>query len=189
MEILYILFGMFFLIGISVIMIYNSIISLYERVKQAWADVLVQENQKQKIIPKLQEALSGYKELEDALLTKITELRSSNGNLSRNEIDVQKLKDVEKQSSNLMSSLNIAVEAYPDLKSSELYQSLMAEITEQQENVGAALRIFNSNVQSFNTTIQSVPANIVNGLFNKREVVDMFEEEQASESIGFTPNL
>lgn len=96
---------------------------------------------------------------------------------------------MEVASSSLMSSFKVSVEDYPDLKSSDLYKSLMQEITEQQENIGAALRIFNSNVQIFNTYIQSFPSNIVNSSLNKKKVVDMFKEDEAVDSVGFSPNL
>lgn len=189
MDLLYITLGVVAVIVIAVIVMYNSIVAGYEKVKQAWADVLTQENQKQKILPKLEEALKGYEGLEERLQTKITELRSGTSNLSPENIDVSHLKTLENQSNSLMKSLQLTVEDYPDLKASDLYKSFMQEITEQQENVGAALRIFNHNVQSHNTSIQSFPLNLVNGTMNKKPVVDMFTEQNAAESVGFTPNL
>lgn len=67
-----------------------------------------------------------------------------------------------------MQGLNIAVEASPDLKASEVFNNLMREIAEQQENTGAAIRIFNQNVEYFNNGIQVCPNSLVNASLNKK---------------------
>ncbi len=188
MNTLYILLGVAAVLGLFVIITYNNIVSLTNQVKNAWANVLVQEQQKQKIIPQLLDSVKGYSEFEKTLQTQITELRSMTDRLSKNSVEPEKLKDVENKTNEMLSSIKVSVENYPELKASELYQNLMTEITEQQENVGASLRIFNSNVSIHNSTIQSFPANIVNGMLNKRKEVSMFDNLEASENIGFSPD-
>ncbi len=59
-------------------------------------------------------------------------------------------------------------ENYPDLKASQLYNNLMSEISEQQENIGAApIRIFNQNVEDFNNGIEVFPNSLINGWFKQ----------------------
>lgn len=188
MTTLYITLGVLTIIALYVIMTYNSIIGLTNQVKNSWANVLVQEQQKQKIIPKLMDSVKGYSEFESTLQKQITELRTMTNGLSKNSIEPEKLKEVENKTNDMLSSIKVSVESYPELKASELYQKLMTEITEQQENVGASLRIFNSNVNIHNSKIQSFPTNIVNGMLNKREPVSMFNNQEASQSVGFSPD-
>ena len=185
---LYVLLGVVAILSIFVIMTYNGIVSLANQVKNSWANVLVQEQQKQKIVPRLLEAVKGYSDFESTLQKQITELRTMTDGLSKSSIEPEKLKDVETKTNEMLSSIKVSVENYPELKASDLYQKLMTEITEQQENVGASLRIFNSNVSIHNTTIQSFPSNIVNGMLNKRKEVSMFDNLEASQSVGFSPD-
>lgn len=188
MTTLYITLGILTIIALYVIMTYNSIIGLTNQVKNSWANVLVQEQQKQKIISKLMDSVKGYSEFESQLQTKITELRSLTNSLSKESVEPNKLKEIENKTNDMLRSIQVSVENYPELKTNELYQKLMEEITEQQENVGASLRIFNSNVNIHNSKIQSFPTNIVNGTLNKRQPVSMFDNQEASQSIGFSPD-
>jgi LemA protein len=188
MTFLYITLGILFVIAIYFIVTYNSIIALTNQVKNSWSNVLVQEQQKQKIIPQLLDSVKDYSKMETNLQTKITELRTMNEKLDQNEISPKDIENIERKSSEILSSIKVSVEAYPELKASDLYQKLLTEITEQQENVGASLRIFNSNVNIHNSTIKSFPINLVNNLLNKREEVTMFNNKEASDSIGFNPD-
>ena len=65
-------------------------------------------------------------------------------------------------SKELIRSLNVVVENYPELKADTLYGKMMDDIQEQNENVGAAISIFNRNVEVFNNQIEVFPNNIIN---------------------------
>ena len=65
----------------------------------------------------------------------------------------------------------------------------MNEISEQQEQIGAALRIFNSNVETFNSYIQNFPNNLVNSVLNKEVAVSVFADSAASSGFEYRPNL
>ncbi|WGY47161.1 LemA family protein [Vibrio sp. ABG19] len=64
---------------------------------------------------------------------------------------------------------------------------MAAEISEQEENVAATIRIFNSNVALFNTSIETFPASIINSHFTKKKVVKSYENSNID--VGFTPSL
>jgi LemA protein len=172
-----------------IIATYNGIINRKNAVKRAWADVMTQERQKNKILPELEKAVSQYSEFEEGLQSKITELRSALGKLSSDTPDAGQLQEVEKLSESVLSGIRVSVEAYPELKASELFNNLMREITEQQEHIGAAIRIFNYNVEQFNNGIQNFPANMVNGMLNKETQIDTFSDSEAAGGFEYKPNF
>ncbi|MGM0766673.1 MAG: LemA family protein [Pseudomonadota bacterium] len=174
---------------IFIITTYNGIINRKNAVKRAWSDVITQERQKNKILPELQKSVDQYTGFESGLQSKITQLRSKLNELQDNAPDAAKLQQVEKLSEKVMHGIQVSMEAYPDLKASELFNNLMREISEQQEHIGAAIRIFNYNVEQFNNGIQNFPANMVNGMLNKEVQLNTFTDTEASEGFEFRPNL
>lgn len=173
------------LVGIS---INNRIIANDKRVTQSWSDVITQERARGKIVEAVEKLVNEYKEFEESLLTKTTKLREAITDAKGAETgDVDKLHNIELASKELNAGLKIAVEAYPELKASNLYSQLAAEISEQEENVAAAIRLFNSNVAVFNTSIETFPASIINSKFTKKKQVNSYENDDID--VGFTPNL
>lgn len=168
---------------------YNGIINRKNAVKRAWADVMTQERQKNKILPELEKAVEQYSALEEGLQTKITELRAEMTKLSSDSPDAKQLEQVERLSERVMGGIKVAVENYPDLKASELFNNLMREIAEQQDQIGAAIRIFNFNVEVFNNGIQNFPANMVNGTLNREQEVATFSDSQAQEGFEYRPAI
>ncbi|WP_222709991.1 LemA family protein [Reinekea thalattae] len=172
--------------GIS---IYNKIITSKNTVERAWAGVITQERQKNKILPELEKVVEQHKEFESSVLSDITKLRSMMGELSDSNVDINKLKSVEAQSQKVMSGFQLTVEAYPELKTADLMNNLMKEISEQQENIGAALRLFNQNVELFNSTIEVFPNSIINKHFNKANKIDVFTDSEAEQGFDYKPNF
>lgn len=167
---------------------YNRIIGRHNRAQRAWADVLVYERQKTRVLDLLEQQVMSFKEYEGALLEKITGLRSAIGKLPQ-EANGDALAPVQKGTRDLIAGLTVAFEAYPELKSSELVNSFMREITEQQENIGAAITIFNGAVEEFNNSIQMFPSSFVNSWFNKKSVLVPFSDSQASTAFEYKPNF
>jgi LemA protein len=172
-------------VGLS---IYNGIIGGYNRVQRAWSDVLVYERQKTKVLDQLQTVLADFMVYEASLLEKITGLRSAINALPAGA-NGNALATVETASRELMGGLRIAFEAYPELRASEAANNMMREIAEQQENVGAAITIYNRNVELFNNSIEMFPGSVVNGLFNKKTRVTPFSDTEASQGFSYTPNI
>ncbi|WP_394129053.1 LemA family protein [Shewanella maritima] len=176
-------------IGLTILAKYNLIVREYNSVTRGWADVLTQERQRSRIIPELDRVLQDHKDYESELLPKITALRQGINALEDNNIDTKLQSEVDKASQDLMKGINVAVEAYPELKASESFSKFMYEITEQEENVGAAVRIFNQNVAHFNSCIQSFPNNIVNAMINKKKVIEVFTDSKAAAEFEYKPNF
>lgn len=185
----YIFLGILVLFVIVVIVFYNAIINAYNAVKRAWADVLTQERQRGRIIPELEKVLQQHTDYESDLQTKITQLRQGIDALDEQLIDPQQQREVSMASKELLKSIHVAVENYPDLQASQSFAKYMDEITNQEDNVGAALRIFNQNVEEYNATLERFPSNIINNVVTKKEIIHVFHDESASQSFDYKPNF
>lgn len=175
-----IIIGIVVLLSLFIVLIYNGIITRMNAVERGWANVITQERQKNKMIPHLEQVVAQFQLHETNLQTQITSLRSGIAQLQSDNIDAGQLEQVESRTKELMQGLNIAVEAYPELKASEVFNNLMREIAEQQENIGAAIRIFNQNVEDFNNGIQVFPNSLVNASLNKKSRVTPFHDSEAA---------
>lgn len=177
------------IIIIGGIAIYNSIINKMNAVERGWADVITQERQKNKTLPNLEKIAEQYASYESGLQTQITELRSALQKLTADKMDLATLAETEKRTTSLLNNLYAVSENYPDLKASELFNNLMREIAEQQDNIAAAIRIFNQNVEDFNNTIQVFPNSLVNSVFNKKSKLQTFTDSEAQDGFEYKPNI
>lgn len=178
---------------ISVIGMHNRIIGNFNAVKRAWSDVHASQNQKSLIITKLETLLKEHNVYESSLIEKVTQYRTKIDDLvmtpNSETINSSAVKEVETASKGLMASIRAVAEDNPELKTSDLYRSLMGEVASQQANVGAAIRTFNSNVQTHNTEIEEFPNVLVNTFITKKKSVDSFSDEAVKESFKFDPEL
>ncbi|SUV30167.1 LemA family [Acinetobacter haemolyticus] len=147
----------------------------FNATKRAWAEVANFERQKVKTLEALEDTLSKYTVFEKSTLEQVTALRQQIMNLNVNDTDIAKLQQIEKLNTDLMRSLNVVVENYPELKADTLYSKMMDDIQEQNENVGAAITIFNRNVELFNNHIQIFPNNLVNTMTLAKKAIRPFE--------------
>ena len=88
-----------------------------------------------------------------------------------------------------MKSLNVVVENYPELKANQLYAKMMDDIQEQNENVGAAITIFNRNVEAFNNTIEVFPNNIINTMTLAKKAIRPFSDPVVNQNFDYKPNF
>lgn len=177
------------LCAVIILVIYNGIIARMNAVERAWANVITEERQKNKIIPTLEGLVDQYKLHESSVLKDVTALRSALQELSSDTVNTEHLAAAEAKTSALLKGLNVVVENYPGLKASEVFNNLMREIAEQQENVGAAIRIFNQNVEDFNNGIEQFPNSVINNMLNKKEKLNTFRDEEAESGFEYKPNF
>ena len=185
--------GIFLLLMLALvilaIMIRNTIVRHHNASIRAWSDVASYERQKIKILYGLQTLVEQYSSFEQGTLEKVTELRRNILNLNINSTDVSQLQRIESLNQELMRSLNVVVENYPELKANEIYLKMMNEIEEQNENVGAAITIFNRNVELFNNYIQVFPNNIINTLTLSKKAIRPFRDQAATQNFDYRPNF
>jgi len=156
--------------GIS---IYNGLVTMRQRVGQAFADIDVQLKQRHDLIPNLVETVKGYATHERETLDAVVKARNAAISAQGPAAQAQ----AEKVLSGALRQLFALSEAYPDLKANTNFQQLQTEIADIENKIAAARRFFNNAVQEYNTGIESFPAVLVaNSLgFQKREFFDLGE--------------
>lgn len=150
------------------IVIYNRFISLKNQVDAAWSDISVQLKRRHDLIPKLVEVVQQYASYEQALLTKVTEIRTQSQKLEdlKDEIDLDKTGLLEKNLTTQLGQIKILAEDYPDLKASQNFINLQKELSIIEETLQHARRFYNGAVRMLNTRIDTFPDLAVAKLFN-----------------------
>lgn len=172
-----------------IVKLYNLIVNNKNSVTRAWSTVIAQERQKSKILEPLENLTREFVGVESDILIQITSLRSSISQIDQSRPDTKSLEMIENMGTKLLKGLSVSVEAYPELKSSAAYLKLMNEIAEQQEEVGAAIRIFNRNVEIMNNSIEEFPNSLINSVLNKQPRIDSFSDSKSEANFEFKPNL
>lgn len=159
-----------------VIVAYNGIIKLKNRVKEAWADIDVQLKRRYNLIPNIVESVKGYASHEEGVLTQVTEARA-------NAINATNVKDQGRAENMLAGALKTVfavAENYPDLKANQNFLQLQGELVDTEDKIQSARRFYNSVTRDFNTKIQQIPAKFVANVmkFKSEEFFEIEEEEQ-----------
>ena len=164
------------LLVIIVIVTRNSMIGSRNRVDEAWSGIDVQLKRRHDLVPNLVETVKGYAEHEQQVFEKATKARAE-AMAARGPSEAAAK---EGQLSAALTDLRAVAENYPTLRATENFQQLSRELTEIEDEIQASRRIYNSNVQSFNTKIQVFPNSVVANAsgFEERP---FFEIETASE--------
>lgn len=154
----------------------NGIIDQRNRVDESWSGIDVQLKRRHDLVPNLVETVKGYATHEQKVFENVTQARSD----AMAAQTVDETAKTESQLTRAMADLRAVAENYPDLKATENFQQLSRNLSELEDEIQASRRIYNSNVQSYNTKIQQFPASIVanQGGFTDRE---FFEIEDAAE--------
>jgi len=162
---------------IAVLILYNNIVKLQNKVKQAESGVDVYLTQRFDLIPNLVECVKAYSKHEEKIFTEIANLRTAYMNQSKS---LEKGADLNKK----MNQLIAVAENYPELKASEQYLNLQRNLTKIESQLQAARRIYNIEVTNYNDKIVTVPSNIVASLFGFKEA-KLFEiEDYKKENIN-----
>ena len=169
--------GVIFLVaGIALALMYNHLVGLRNRVRESWSDVDTELKRRYDLIPNLIETVKGYAKHEREVLERVTEARAravaSTGRPASQAADENALVGS-------MKSLFAVAERYPDLKASQNFLALQEELTDTEDRIQAARRFYNGNVRDYNNSCQSVPTNIIAGVF-KFQKADFFEIESVA---------
>ena len=149
-----ILLAVIVVIVVWAIGVYNSLISMRQRVNQAFADVDVQLRQRHDLIPNLVETVKGYAAHESGTFENVVKAR--NAAIAAQGPEQQAA--AENMLSGALRQLFALSERYPDLKASANFQQLQAELADLENKIAASRRFFNNAVQEYNTGIQRFPA-------------------------------
>jgi LemA protein len=166
----------FILLLFWLVSVYNRLIVLNNRVKEAWADIDVQLKRRYDLIPNLVETVKGYAAHEKTVFENVTKARSEAINAQQSG-DPKKIGLAENFLSQTLKSLFALAENYPDLKASVNFLELQREVRDTEDKIQAARRFYNTNVRDFNILIESFPINLLASLFRFTKK-DFFEIEE-----------
>ncbi|MDD5717800.1 MAG: LemA family protein [Sulfuricurvum sp.] len=149
--------------GLFIIVMYNSLIAKKNQVENIFAGVDTILKKRFDLIPNLVASVERYMEHEQAILTKVTELRAQamKPNLSND----QKVA-LDGKLSAALGSITVAMENYPDLKANENVMHLQRSLNEIEEQISAARRAYNQSVTDLNNAIEMFPTNLIAGWMN-----------------------
>ncbi len=159
-----------------VIAVFNGLVVLKNRAKEAWADIDVQLKRRYDLIPNLIETVKGYATHERELFEKVTQARANAMNAQGTKAKAQ----AENMLSDALKSLFAVSEAYPDLKASVNFLELQRELTDTEDKIQASRRFYNTNVRDLNIKIESFPANMIAGSFGFTKM-DLFQTANEQE--------
>ena len=172
MIILYIILAVVIVLILWVIFIYNRLVTLRNRAKEAWSDIDVQLKRRYNLIPNLVETVKGYATHERELLEKVTQARAS----AMNAQTIDEHSKAENMLSSTLKSLFAVTENYPDLKASVNFLELQRELRDTEDKIQASRRFYNGNVRDMNTKIETFPSNVIANMFSFKKA-DFFEIE------------
>lgn len=162
---------------------YNSLVTMDETVKGAWAQVENQLQRRYDLIPNYVETVKGYAAHEKEVFVKVTEARSKVAGAANIDEKIQ----ANNQLSSALSRLMVVVERYPELKANTNFIRLQDELAGTENRIAVERRRFNETVKVYNIKIRSFPTNIIAGMFGfeKATFFEVPKERQETPKVAF----
>ena len=180
---LLVILGLIVLLGVIIAGMYNGLVRLRNRVKNAWSQIDVQLKRRHDLIPNLVETAKGYIKHERETLEKVVQAR----NMAMNAEGVADTARAENQLTQTLKSLFAVVENYPDLKANQNMLALQEELTTTENRIAFSRQHYNDSVMTYNNATQVFPRNIIAGMFNFKaaEFFEAPEEEREAVKVQF----
>ena len=171
------------LLVLFLVFMYNRLVGLRNKVENAWAQIDVQLKRRYDLIPNLVETVRGYAAHERQTLEAVTQARAN----ALNAQGAVAQAEAENMLTGALKSLFAVAEAYPDLKANQNFAALQDELATTENRIAYSRQYYNDAVQTYNTAIQTVPANLVAGTFGfrDREYFTAPEEERGPVRVQF----
>ena len=158
------------LLALWVVVTNNSFIRARNKVDEAWSGIDVQLKRRHDLVPNLVETVKGYAEHESATLAAVTQARTAAMNAGAGS----ERSAAEERLTSALDGIRVVAEDYPELRAAQNFQTLMGQLSELEDQIQAARRIFNANVNAYNTRIQLFPNSLVaGGKFLPRELFQL----------------
>lgn len=166
-----------------VIVLFNGLVRLRNRVSEAWSDIDVQLKRRYDLIPNLVNTVKGYAAHETSVFERVTQARASAMHAGTAADKAQ----AENMLSATLKSLFAVTEAYPDLKANQNFLELQRELSDTENKIQAARRFYNGNVLRLNNKTDMFPSNIIAGMFGftKREFFEVADGEKENVKVEF----
>ena len=154
---------------------FNSLVSLRNRVRNAWSQIDVQLKRRHDLIPNLVETVRGYMQHESSVFQAVTQARTEAIAAGTN---IQDRTAAESRLSSALGRLFVVAENYPQLRAVENFQILQEELTSTENRIAYARQFYNDEVMKYNTVQSTFPRNLFSGLFGISPA-DLFAAEDA----------
>jgi LemA protein len=161
------------LLALIVVALYNRLVRLRNRAENAWAQVDVQLRRRYDLIPNLVETVKGYASHERATFEEVTKARTA----AQQAQTVQEQAQAENLLTQAIGRLFAVAEAYPQLRATENFQQLQAQLEETESKIAVSRQVYNDAVLTYDTALETVPTNIVGNVLNFEER-EYFEVEE-----------
>lgn len=157
------------------ISVYNDLVQLRQRVKNAWSQIDVQLQRRFDLIPNLVETVKGYMNHENEVLTKVAELRTAWANAG----SVKEKAELDNQLSGALKTIMAVSESYPELKANTNFAQLQEELKGTEDKISYSRQFYNDTVTKYNTKLEVIPSNIVASIggFKPEELFKVDSEE------------
>ena len=171
---LWIVLGLVVLLLLFGVVAYNRFVSQRQQIKDAFANIDTELRRRYDLIPNLVESVRGYAQHERATFEEVTRARAAAIGAQGPAQQAQ----AENVLTSALRSLFAVAESYPELRASENFQALQAELSNTEDRIQVSRRFYNANVREYNERVQSVPSNVIASTFGFKEE-EFFEIEEA----------
>ena len=174
-----VLLGLLLVVVIALVVLYNRLVTLRNRVENAWAQVDVQLKRRYDLIPNLVETVKGYAAHERETFEAVTAARAR-AQAAQGPAEQGAAEGILGQA---LGRLFAVAEAYPELQADENFRQLQTELGETENRIAVSRQVYNDTVLTYNNAIQTVPGVVLAGPFGfaKKEFFEL-EEEAAREA-------
>jgi len=174
--VLAVLGGLLFILILWFVLAYNGLVSARNQTKNAWSQIDVQLKRRHDLIPNLVETAKGYVAHERGTLENVIKAR----NMAMQAHGAAEAGKAEQSLTNALGQFFVVVEQYPNLKANENFLKLQEELASTENRIGFARQYYNDQATAYKTSLQSVPTNIVAGMFGFAPL-ELFELTVAGE--------
>jgi LemA protein len=183
---LIVLLAVLAVVAIALVVLYNRLVRLRNRVDNSWAQIEVQLKRRWDLIPNLVETVKGYAAHERETFQNVTEARAA----AQQAQTPAEAAQAEGLLSQALGRLFAVAEAYPELQADENFRQLQSEVAETENRIAVSRQVYNDTVLTYNNAVQTVPGTFVAGPFGftTREFFDVEDDAQReAPQISFTP--
>ena len=179
----WIIAGVVVLLILVVVGLYNGLVGSRNRVDNAWSQVDVQLKRRYDLIPNLVETVKGYASHEQQTFERVIQAR----NAAQAAQGPAEQAEAENFLTGALRQLFALAEAYPELRASENFQQLQAELSDTENRIAVSRQIYNDTVLTYNNKVQQVPTNFVASIFgfDAREFFEAGEEADQAPAVEF----